>query len=661
MIQSIALSVLLSVIAGLPAVGGPLRVAPAHMTCASDMGASRRFHLPGQKAKAHIHAANDALQEGTAPPKRGSVLALHLSNPRYFIWRGKPTLLVGSGEHYGAVLNRRFDYVKYLDTLKLSGLNHTRLFTGLYVEDNGQGAQQKGNTLDPAPGELLCPFARSDTPGYPKGGNKFDLRRWNAAFFSRLQDFVAKASDRGVVVEVSLFCPYYDDRFNQWKLSPLNSANNINGVGRCQRSDVFTLDRSDSLLSIEEEMVRRIVVALNRFDNVYYEICNEPYGQGVTSPWEKHITDVVTATETELPVRHLVSQNVDSGATGKLPIEGLDPRVSLFNFHYAGPDVVAMNQKLNRAIGVNETGFKGTEDAPYRREAWEFVLAGGALFSHLDYSFAVGHEDGTFVNPGGQWGGGSPALRKQLRYLAEFMNSMDFVRMAPDNKLVRSVPEGMTARALAETEKAYAVYLGPNGQFSVRWTGFVTPRFAGTYTFSTETEGSVRLWINGRKVIDNSASRAQVEDTCQVTLAAGQTVAITMEYAFVRGYATAKLYWSSNRQEKQVVPNECLSTPDGKGAGLKGEYFQGTGFRRPRLTRTDAVLGFYWSVNLPWPEGSAPCSLDLDLPAGRYRAEWMDTLTGKVDKTEEFQHQSGSRTLVSPATGAETALRLRRN
>ena len=32
-------------------------------------------------------------------------LALHPENPHYLLFRGKPTILIGSTEHYGAVLN----------------------------------------------------------------------------------------------------------------------------------------------------------------------------------------------------------------------------------------------------------------------------------------------------------------------------------------------------------------------------------------------------------------------------------------------------------------------------------------------------------------------------------------------------------------------------
>src|SRR5512133_2685984 len=49
-------------------------------------------------------------------------LGLHPANPHYFLFRGKPTVLITSGEHYGAVLNRDFDYLTYLDTLKAEGM-----------------------------------------------------------------------------------------------------------------------------------------------------------------------------------------------------------------------------------------------------------------------------------------------------------------------------------------------------------------------------------------------------------------------------------------------------------------------------------------------------------------------------------------------------------
>ena len=61
-------------------------------------------------------------------------LALHPDNPRYFVFRDRPALLVTSGEHYGAVLNADFNYTKYLDELQVHGFNLTRTFSGCYRE-----------------------------------------------------------------------------------------------------------------------------------------------------------------------------------------------------------------------------------------------------------------------------------------------------------------------------------------------------------------------------------------------------------------------------------------------------------------------------------------------------------------------------------------------
>ena len=119
-----------------------------------------------------IAAAAPAAARPKERPKTMPVLKLHAQNPHYFEFDGKPVLLVTSGEHYGAVLNRAFDYAKYLDTLQADGLNLTRLFTGAYVEHHG-AFDIVANTLAPAPGDFICPWQRTDTPGYRGGGNRF--------------------------------------------------------------------------------------------------------------------------------------------------------------------------------------------------------------------------------------------------------------------------------------------------------------------------------------------------------------------------------------------------------------------------------------------------------------------------------------------------------
>jgi len=84
----------------------------------------------------------------------------------------------------------------------------------------------------------------------------------------------------------------------------------INGVGSVPRTNVYTLDKHGGLLAVQERMVRKIVRELKDYDNLYYEICNEPYFGGVTLEWQGRIAEIIAEMEKELGVRHLISQNI---------------------------------------------------------------------------------------------------------------------------------------------------------------------------------------------------------------------------------------------------------------------------------------------------------------------------------------------------------------
>lgn len=408
--------------------------------------------------------------------------ALHPDNPHYFVFRGKDTILITSGEHYGAVINLDFDYVKYLDTLAADSLNHTRLFVGPYREVPGSFGI-RNNDLAPEVKSFICAWRRSDVPGAFDRLNKFDLSKWNDKFFERLKDFCTQAAARGIVIEINLFCPYYNEVL--WKFSPLYFQNNINGVGNVPFTDVYRMANTD-IVRIHTEFTRKIVAELNGFDNIYYEICNEPWVHNVETAWQNHIVETIVDTEKSLPNRHLISLNV---CNGYKTVTEANPAVSIFNFHYAcPPTAVAVNYHLDKVIGFNETGFAGSDDATYRIQAWQFILAGGGLFNNLDYSFAPGHEDGSFDYAGRSPGGGSAALRKQLKILHDFIYSFDFVKMRPANNVLKGVHTlSGTAYCLAEAPNAYAIYACgfgemmlyldiPAGKYKVEWLNTKTGR-----------------------------------------------------------------------------------------------------------------------------------------------------------------------------------------
>jgi hypothetical protein len=598
----------------------------------------------------HAHAA-----------RRGA-LALHPDNPHYFLFRGQPTVLITSGEHYGAVLNLDFGYVRYLTTLESDGLNLTRTFSGAYVEPQGSFNIAR-NTLAPAAGRFICPWARSTTTGYANGGMKFDLGRWDVNYFARLKDFLTEASKRGIVVEYVLFCPFYDE--TQWKISPQNPINNVNEVDPGGRTNVYTLDKNGGLLPFHEALVRKVVTELKDFDNLYYEICNEPYFGGVTTEWQHRIADVITETEKGLGRKHLISQNI---ANNKAHIENPHPEVSIFNFHYASPpDTVGMNYHLNKVIGDNETGFAGTNDFPYRREAWDFILAGGALFNNLDYSFTADQEDGTFGYPAKQPGGGNAVFRRQMRHLKDFINSLDFIRMRPETNFVHSIePPEIAGRALGDGGKVYAGYfcLSPKtvDQYSVIWVGAIESKQSGKHTFYTMSNDGVRVTVDEKVVIDNWTDHSSKEDKGEIELKAGRKYPIIVEYYQGGGGAVMKLSWAPPGQKKQIIPESQLSTGEAK--GLKGEYFFGKNFDELKMTRTDKTVNFDWTNKSPFDRTTVDegkeyvASVELSLGWGRYRLEWFDPKTGKMVHQDRVNHFGGPCYVNTPKFKQDIALKM---
>jgi type II secretory pathway pseudopilin PulG len=113
----------------------------------------------------------------------------------------------------------------------------------------------------------------------------------------------------------------------------------------------------------------------------------------------------------------------------------------------------------------------------------------------------------------------------------------------------------------------------------------------------------------------NEGGKQPVLDRCRsltfrsarrpITLIAGRSYPLKLEYYDNTGLATCVLKWSARGVSKQVVPSACLrpasidpQAPNG-GAGLTGQYYDNIDFTDLRLTRTDAVVDFDWGYSRP--------------------------------------------------------------
>jgi hypothetical protein len=398
----------------------------------------------------------------TATILQAQPVRLHPDNPHYYLFQGKPAVLITSAEHYGGVVNGAFDYVKYFDALKAYGLNYTRIYPGYLFEPVGKF--MKGNTLGVKPADLVLPWARSNKPGYVLGGNKFDLDRWNPQFSRRLKDFVAKAAERGIVVEICFFNAHYSDT---WPISPLYWENNIQGEGRAEVEDAQTM-RNAGLVRREADYVRKITQDVNGFDNVILEICDEPTLNGSpgkeVGPWIKHMIATIKAAEAPLPNKHLIAQQIEEPIGGPVDFSA-DPDVPVLVTQYLWYSGVQMGglkgldykYDVNKAIDFNETNYypiwyEGDKIGASRVEAWEFMVGGGSSFNQLNGLFTVD-------NPAGKTPENEQILTA-LRSLKQFIESFEFLKMRPDPGLVASgLPRGAFARGMSEPGRQYSLYM----------------------------------------------------------------------------------------------------------------------------------------------------------------------------------------------------------
>ena len=397
-------------------------------------------------------------------------IKLYSKNRHYFEYKDKPTVLITSGMHYGAVLNLDINYDKYLDILARYGFNlHREFIIPCYEWRNTDEWASEQTPLSPRPGRVLSPYARTTIPGAKDGLNKFDLDQWNPAYFNRLKDFCRKADEKGIVVEIVLFTVLYSE--GKWETNPLNSRNNINNVGHGHYND-YTFIREPLLLERQKQLVNKLVRELNDFDNVYFEICNEPYwAKGVpkgnpevkgqhflpeVNAWQAAIAEAIIDTEKKLSKKHLIAQNF---ANGYYKIDTLcHPSVSVLNFHYAFPPrVVPDNYQFNLPLSFDETA-DGCNAPDRRIEAWAFMLSGGAVYDNLDWSFAIDDQSGRGRNPEGKRRSGLE-VKQQLSFLKHFLDSIDVANTIPiESTDIKNLPKEVWCYGLEKANTLWTYY-----------------------------------------------------------------------------------------------------------------------------------------------------------------------------------------------------------
>ncbi len=149
----------------------------------------------------------------------------------------------------------------------------------------------------------------------------------------------------------------------------------------------------------------------------------------------------------------------------------------------------------------------------------------------------------------------------------------------------------------------------PVDNFSARWTGSIQPQYSDTYTFLTASDETVRLWVDGRLIIDNTTPHSATVNRGTISLEAGRRYSIRVDYTEVTGEAYLKLLWFSPNLGQRIVPASQLY-PSGPPPVTRHEAEDATisqgvvesnwpGFSGTGFVNYDNVVGsnVQWTVN----------------------------------------------------------------
>ena len=184
--------------------------------------------------------------------------------------------------------------------------------------------------------------------------------------------------------------------------------------------------------------------------------------------------------------------------------------------------------------------------------------------------------------------------------------------------------------------------IGPD-TFSARWTGQVEAPVDGDYTFTTTSDDGIRLFVDGKLVVDDWTDHAPANNSVTVTLKAGKRYDLQLDYYENGGGAVAKLLWSYPSQPQQVVPSNRLF--NSSNVDYSATYTAGTGpttlVDQNNLTVIDAD-----DINVK----SAKVTL-TNRPDGTSESISVDTSGTSI--VADYDPQTGVLRLDGPATKAD--------
>jgi beta-glucosidase len=137
----------------------------------------------------------------------------------------------------------------------------------------------------------------------------------------------------------------------------------------------------------------------------------------------------------------------------------------------------------------------------------------------------------------------------------------------------------------------------PVDNFSGRWSGTLVAPITGNYTLSVSSDDGVRLFLDGKAVIEHWSDHATETRSVTLPLTAGQVVGVVLEYYEHAGGANLRFGW---RTGDEKLHDEAIAAARGADVVLlcigTGPQLESEGFDRKSLTLPDDQIALVKGV-----------------------------------------------------------------
>ena len=167
----------------------------------------------------------------------------------------------------------------------------------------------------------------------------------------------------------------------------------------------------------------------------------------------------------------------------------------------------------------------------------------------------------------------------------------------------------------------------PSDEFSARWTGKLVPAVSGIYSLGFSSDDGVRLWIDGKLIIDSWFDRGATLDVVSMTLEAEREYGLRIEYYENQGWAYASLVWEMKRAVEPLIKAATEAAKKCDVAIIEVGIIEGEGYDRASLDLPGQQEALIRAVS----ETGTPTIVVLNAGSAVTMKNWVDKVAGLVE------------------------------